>query len=308
MGDVCVIPPVDQGLGHSGYLVDLDDGRVLAVAVSRNPRAVGAVPVLRCLARLEDDVAVWPTHSAGSFCSAPAGAERTSTMGAERATNMLLRTESEDVFVEQLLGSLGNFPPYFFRLSEINRRGSDGLARLTAVEVARLRAPGAGVVDVRPVANFGAGHVPGSVFIPLPPVFAIWLGRLVDGGKPIGLRSDRRRAEGGVGSWRASGRPTTSIPNVTPREVGDTPVLDTRQDNELVAGHLPAARHVELGALTAEASKVPAGPTVVMCGHSERAMGAASLPARARRIDVLVLDGSLQDWADATGEYREVGA
>ena len=33
------------------------------------------------LLTLPDDVAVWPTHGAGSFCSAPPGAERTSTIG-----------------------------------------------------------------------------------------------------------------------------------------------------------------------------------------------------------------------------------
>jgi rhodanese-related sulfurtransferase len=90
--------------------------------------------------------------------------------------------------------------------------------------------------------------------------------------------------------------------------VGSSPVLDIRQDNEFEAGHLPEARHVELGALPGEVSKLPAGPTVVMCGHSERAMGAASLLARAGRTDVSVLDGGPQDWADATGESLEVRA
>lgn len=63
---------------------------------------------LQRLARLDDDVSVWPTHGTGSFCSAPAGAERTSTIGAERATNALLRADTEDDFVEQLLASLGS--------------------------------------------------------------------------------------------------------------------------------------------------------------------------------------------------------
>ena len=78
--------------------------------------------MLRLLA-LPDEVAVWPTHGAGSFCSAPAGAERTSSIGREKATNPLLRAADEDGFVASLLGSLGSFPPYFLRLAEINRRG-----------------------------------------------------------------------------------------------------------------------------------------------------------------------------------------
>lgn len=39
---------------------------------------------LRRLAALPDPVAVWPTHGAGSFCAAPPGARRTSTIGADR--------------------------------------------------------------------------------------------------------------------------------------------------------------------------------------------------------------------------------
>ena len=80
---------------------------------------------LRRLAELDDEVAVWPTHGAGSFCSAPPAPERTSTIGTERATNALLRAGSEDAFVTQLLDSLGTFPPYFLTLGEINRRGPE---------------------------------------------------------------------------------------------------------------------------------------------------------------------------------------
>jgi hydroxyacylglutathione hydrolase len=40
MGDVSVIPLVDEGLGNSAYLLDLDDGRALAVDVSRDLRAL----------------------------------------------------------------------------------------------------------------------------------------------------------------------------------------------------------------------------------------------------------------------------
>src|SRR2546421_601416 len=72
---------------------------------------------------LPDDLPVYPTHGAGSFCAAPAGAERTTTIGAERAANPLLAAPTEDAFVELLLGGLGSYPPYFLRLREGNRRG-----------------------------------------------------------------------------------------------------------------------------------------------------------------------------------------
>jgi len=289
---------------------------------------------LQRLARLDDAVAIWPTHGAGSFCSAPPGAERTSTIGAERATNSLLRAGSEDAFVAQLLDSLGTFPAYFLRLGEVNRRGpalveGDDLPPLSPHEVARLRGSGAEVVDVRPVPDFAAGHVPGSVSIPLRPVFATGLGWLLDAGKPlvfvrntdqdpgeivwqarkVGYDQLIGELDGGITAWTAAGHPVRSTPLTTPGAVEDpAAVLDVRQNNEYAAGHLPGAVQVELGALAGRAGDLPAGPMVVMCGHSERAMGAASVLERAGRSDLTVLDGGPQDWADATGRALETGA
>lgn len=451
MGDISVIPLVDEGLGNSTYLLDLDDGRALAVDAGRDLRAVhdasrrrgltvayaadthlhadfltGAVQLARAdgaqvlasasgnreyphtgladgdevdlgglrlralatpghtyehmayelldgsrtlgvftggslivgsaartdlvspdrteelaraqyrslqrLARLADDVAVWPTHGAGSFCSAPPGTERTSTIGTERATNTLLRAQSEDAFVTQLVDSLGTFPPYFLRLGEINRRGpaaveGDTLPALTAAEVDRLVAVGAQVVDVRPVADFGAGHVPGSVSITLRPVFATWLGWLVDADEPIVVvrNPDQDPAEiiwqarkvgydrlageldGGLDAWTAAGQQTGSIPVVGPEALDGARVLDIRQRGEYWSGHVPGADHIELGALVAQAADLPDEPVVVMCGHGERAMGAASLLARAGHHHVTVLDGGPQDWVDTTRSALEGG-
>ncbi len=72
---------------------------------------------------LPDDLAVYPTHGAGSFCSAPGASERTTTIGHERATNPMLAAPDEDTFVEQLLAGFGSFPSYFSRLPEVNRLG-----------------------------------------------------------------------------------------------------------------------------------------------------------------------------------------
>jgi hydroxyacylglutathione hydrolase len=44
-----------------------------------------------------------------------------------------------------------------------------------------------------------------------------------------------------------------------------------------------------------------------MCGHGERAMGAASLLARAGRTDLAVLDGGPGEWTDVTGRDLETG-
>jgi hydroxyacylglutathione hydrolase len=288
---------------------------------------------LQRLARLDDRVAVWPTHGAGSFCSAPSGAERTSTIGHEKSTNVLLRVASEDAFVDHLLGSLGSYPPYFDRLAELNRRGpapldgTDGLNDLRPADVASLQAAGAEVVDVRPITDFSAGHVPGAVSIPLRAAFATWLGWLVDPdralvvvravdqdpaelvwqARKIGLDRIAGELAGGMDAWTGAGRPVATTPLLGPQSLSGVTVLDVRQDGEFASGHLPGARHVELGALTSGSPELPTGPIVVMCGHGERAMSAASLLARAGRADVAVLAGGLGDWARDTEHPLQVG-
>ena len=102
--------------------------------------------------------------------------------------------------------------------------------------------------------------------------------------------------------------PTRSIPLVSAESLEDAAVLDIRQDSEFAAGHVPGAAHVELGDLATGTAAVPSRPTVVMCGHGERAMSAASLLARAGHREVAVLDGGPTDWAEATGRTLERGA
>jgi len=200
---------------------------------------------------------------------------------------------------------------------------------LSAGAVARLRQAGAEIVDVRSVQDFAAAHLPGSVSIPLRPAFATWLGCLLPGAKPMVIvrNADQDPAEilwqarkighdhvigeleGGIRTWMQAGHRTGSIPLVTAPHIGSASVLDVRQASEFIAGHIPDAAHVELGDLPDKAAiGSHEGPTVVMCGHGERAMGAASLLARAGRQDVAVLVGGPDDWAAATGRRLEAGS
>ncbi|MFL6272299.1 MAG: rhodanese-like domain-containing protein, partial [Actinomycetes bacterium] len=106
---------------------------------------------------------------------------------------------------------------------------------------------------------------------------------------------------GGLDAWIAAGMPTARTELLTADQLGGRAVLDVRQRPEFAAGHLPHARHVELGDLPAATGALPPAPTVVMCGHGERAAGAASLLEKAGRHDVAVLTGGPDDWARATG-------
>jgi len=305
-------------------LVDPDRTEELARAQYRS---------LHRLLMLPDQVEVWPTHGAGSFCSAPPGADRTSSIGREKATNPLLQAADEDAFVAQLVGSLGSFPPYFLRLAEVNRRGPAVLAGtprmdpLSPTTASRLLHDGAILVDVRPVTEYADGHVPGSLSIPLRDAFATWLGWLAPHDQPLlVLRSADQDPDelawqaakigydnlvgelaGGIAAWTAAGLPVTATPLVAPETVVGPEALDVRQGAEYAGGHLPGARHIELGALPARAAHLPDQPVVVMCSHGERAATGASLLERAGRHDVSVLVGGPDDWAAAHGLRPETG-
>jgi hydroxyacylglutathione hydrolase len=288
---------------------------------------------LRRIAALDDDVEVWPTHGAGSFCSSVSDGSRVSTVGQENRTNPLLAAPDEDTFVRRLLGSLGTFPPYFLRLGELNRLGpllrrKPHLPGLTVDETRLAQAAGGQIVDVRPVPAFSAQHPADALSIPLRAAFASWLGWLVPVDRPliflrdadqdpeeiawqaakIGYDNLAGEIAGGMGAWLSAGAPTASVPTTPPVAAPDVNVLDIRQESEFESGHVPGALHVELGSLEARLDDIPDTPTVVMCGHGERAMGAASVLARAGHSNMRVLEGGPEEWAEANGQRLERGS
>jgi hydroxyacylglutathione hydrolase len=335
---------------HVSYLLQ-DSGRPLAL-FSGGALLVGTVartdlaspqltePLARAAYRslhqqllsLPDELGVYPTHGAGSFCSAPVGGKRTTTIGAERRHNRLLAARDEDAFVAQLLAGFGSYPPYFLRLRDRNRVGPElldsdwrVLPLLSTDRVSEHVAGGGVLVDARPIGAFAAGHIPRALSIELRPQFVSWLGWLVDDTRPlvVVLDEDQDRGElarqcrtigyehlvgelaGGMAAWRAAGLPEARLPLVEAERLDDQPgvVLDVRQASEVANGHLPGAVAVELGALAGDRlpAELPEGPITVMCGHGERAMTAASLLQRAGRQDLQVAIGGPKDWQRATG-------
>ena len=217
---------------HVSYLL-LDGGRPLAL-FSGGALLVGTVartdlaspeltePLARAAYRslhqrllpLPDELAVYPTHGAGSFCAAPVGGQRTTTIGAERRHNRLLAAPDEDTFVIELLASFGSYPPYFLRLRDRNRVGPELLSAdwrilplLSTDQVQQHLAGGGVLVDARPVGAFAAGHIPGALSIALRPAFASWLGWLLDDTNRWSSSWTRTRT---VGSWPASAAPSAT--------------------------------------------------------------------------------------------------
>jgi rhodanese-related sulfurtransferase len=219
----------------------------------------------------------------------------------------------------------------------VNRRGparlgsAPHLSSVSPHEARRLLergADGAVIVDVRPIEAFAAAHVTGSLSIPLRDAFATWLGWVAPPDVPLlVIRDDDQdptevawqatkvgydnlvgELTGGITAAAAAGLPTSSTRLVQPGDVEGSQLLDVRQDAEFDAGHVPAAGHVELGGLSAGSHQVPAAVSVVMCGHGERAMTAASLLERAGRTGLGVLVGGPDEWSDEHGTPLASGA
>ena len=196
---------------------------------------------------LPDDLPVYPTHGAGSFCSAPSGSARTTTIGQERATNPMLRIDGRGPLRRGAARrTRAASRATSAQLPEINRRGPrlyrsipEPRRASTSTTVRTALADGAVLVDARPIDAFAPAHPRGAISIQHRPVFASWLGWLVPLDRPVVFvlddttdRADLVRQcltvgheailgelDGGLAAWADAGLPVASIPLVGPSEM-----------------------------------------------------------------------------------------
>ena len=279
---------------------------------------------------LPDDVALYPTHGGGSFCATGAPAGKTSTLGEERLSNPYLQTTDLMAFMARALHQTRH-PDYYAEMTELNRTGArlagrdlPPLRRLTAEGVAEACAGGAVVVDVRPGRAFDREHIPGSLCIGLSGAFSAWVGWLVPRKRPIVLAGGTEREheqaqrqlfrigydevlgalDGGVEAWRAGGREVGRFESAEVAELATwilsgerLSVLDVRNEDEWVHGHVPGAQHVHVADIPHHAHEVAHdAPVAVYCAAGYRSAIAASLLGRAGVPHVVHVDGPLTDW------------
>lgn len=271
----------------------------------------------RLAALLADDVAVYPTHGFGSFCSSgSASGGAASTVGVERTRNDALVEADEDRFVARLIAGLTAYPAYYAHMSARNRQGP-GPADLSApetVDPGELRTrtkAGEWVVDLRDRAAYSAVHIHGTIGVALGPQFSTYLGWLIPWATPLTLIGDDPRQIAAAGrqlvrigidrpAGAALGRPgdladpdaLRGYPRATftdLRPARSPVVLDVRRDDERVIGSIPGSVHIPLHSLLSRLGEVPDGQLWVHCASGYRASIAASLLARAGR-DVVLID------------------
>jgi hydroxyacylglutathione hydrolase len=275
--------------------------------------------VNRLAAELPDEVAVYPTHGFGSFCSATPTSGTSSTIGAERRVNVALRGD-ESAFVKELIAGLNAYPRYYAHMGPANRRGprAAGLAPPAPADAAELRRridAGEWVVDLRERRAFARTHVTGTISFELGDAFSTYLGWTIPWGTALTLIGDRPEqvAEAQlqltrIGIDEIAGAAAGPVEALAPDgkrssyrvtdfgglaaewgRAGQV-VLDVRRPDEWQEGHLARAVHIPFWEVEQQAGEVPAGEVWVHCASGFRAAIGASILHRAGRQVVHVDD------------------
>ena len=278
------------------------------------------------LLKLPDEVDVFPTHGAGSYCVAPASSERTSTIGHERRTNKLAQPQSEEEFIERALTGLPLYPMYYKYMRGMNQIGPRLLGGVpilkphSAHEVKSLMDDGVLVLDVRHQKAFAAGHIPNSYGIRVDAPLVVWAGWVIPFGSRILLlgesAAEREEAtrqlirigydevlgylEGGIEAW-AREYPVETVQRIDVKELrermNEVTLIDVRRRSEWDEGHIPGAIHFEGGRMAWEALPFALDkPWAIQCGTGNRSMIAISVLKRRGIHNVIQVDGGITKW------------
>ncbi len=285
------------------------------------------------LLTLADATEVYPAHGAGSLCGRNISKETSSTIGQQRQFNYALQPMSKDEFVRMMTTDLPEAPAYFPKDAEINRRGAAALDELpphpslTPEEINRLAQEGATILDVRPSAQFGAGHVPGAINIGLNGQFASWAGNLIKLDAPVvligeddeqinsavtrlarvGIENVKGYLGGGMYAWDRAGLPVATIPQIAVDELKhwldeqrDVQIVDVRQPGEYRNGHVPGAISAPLARVAEQASSFdPNRQTAVICAGGYRSSAATGILARQGFKNLFNVVGGTSAWINA---------
>ncbi|WP_323096412.1 MBL fold metallo-hydrolase [Intrasporangium sp. YIM S08009] len=277
---------------------------------------------------LPDAVRVFPAHGAGSACGKNLSTERQSTIGEQRAFNYACQPMTEEQFLEVVTAGQPTAPAYFVYNATLNKQSRDvrdvdaavpALA-VDAVEAALAR--GARVHDARDVQDFAAGHLRGSVNVPVDGRMAETVGMVfapddeivviapegqeqevatrfarIGYDHVLGYVADPEgylvAHEGEV--VRASRLAAAEVDAVRGRE--DVQVVDIRNAGEVEAGTLPGARHIPLAELARRSDELdPTRPVLVFCAGGWRSSVGASLLRAQGFADVSDILGGYGAW------------
>jgi hydroxyacylglutathione hydrolase len=297
------------------------------LAVGAKEGAEGIFHSLRRLLELPDGVEVFPGHVAGSLCGKAMSSKASSTIGFERRFNHALQIGDELAFVAESASVVAPKPPNMSRLVDLNLGPLVGAPR----EVVELTAVPAGstVLDVRPAADYLAGHVHGALNVPVSgSAFGTKAGFVLDGDEGFVVQAAtadeaqqairRLQAIGfldvqgyvlGAGSERIE---PVDLDELDALLADGAELIDVRERDERDSGYIAGSRNIPYRLLGACGADVPTDrPVVTICESGARAGIAASILA-AQGVEARpVLEGGLKEWAARGGslvEFRRCGS
>lgn len=276
------------------------------------------------LLTLPDPTRVFPAHGAGSSCGRNLSTEKSSSIGEQRRTNYALQAMTEDAFVALVSEGQPTVPEYFGYDADLNRHSRPlldehaDLPQLSVSDVLAAQDGGASVLDVRPMAEFAAGHLRGTLHAGLDTRFAEYAGCVVSPGASIVLVGDHTSAveakvrlarigyDGVVGYLPAVESCLADCPDLGVRTstlsaaqlaerqetLLDLQIVDVRNPGETAAGALPEAVLVPLASLQRRLSELdPRRPVALYCAGGIRSLIATSLLEKQGFTDVSTVLG-----------------
>ncbi len=296
--------------------------------------------IFQRLLPLGDGVAVCPAHGAGSVCGESIAERPWTSIGLERISNPRLKAKSKEDFIDTLLQTRLERPPYFSMMEKINLQGEPILSAIPAprplspMDFAEL-IEDAQIVDTRMELGFSAAHVPNAQFIWLNGL-ASFAGWFLSYERPILLVTEGNDTKevvqilirlgfddisgflaGGMLSWHMAGLQSYSQQTIHVQDLCqlldqdfDPSILDVRSEAELNNnGRISRAQHIHITQISERRAEVPKDRKVyIFCGSGLRSMIAASYLERHGWKDLVVILGGIAGWKSVKCPIKKTDA
>jgi len=284
------------------------------------------------LAKLPDEVKIYPAHGAGSLCGAHLSDQPVSTIGEQRKVNTYLQHKDLNSFIMAVIDGLPEAPQYFKHNAGMNHDGPplvtwDALppAMAPAAVDAALKA-GAVAVDTRDARHFADGHVPGALNIGIRGRFETWVGIMVPWGSRIvlvGTEDETKEAvfrlhrigydavdgylQGGTDAWKQAGLPMQTVTLVKPRDLydelqaGTAPIIvDVRLPAEWMGVRIGNVLNIPMNVLETGAKRLnPQLPVLTVCNSAYRSSMGAGVLQKLGFTRVFNMEGGGEAWIEA---------
>jgi hydroxyacylglutathione hydrolase len=335
----CYVLMGESRKAHSVYTGDtllveslcFPDGALLR---DKNERELGLLlhESLAKLKQLDNDVIVYPGHTAGNISVKRAGANNSSTIGDEKDNNPYLKIDEPEVFIKSLLSLKVDLKNKFFlvNIARINIEGYDPLSETMgkvnkgiSPEVAERKAKTGDyiILDTRDREKMNNGIIKGSITIPLKEQFCIWAGLILKWSERIIVLHDAGKEEevlkalikigrdhiegfvcGGVEKWTTFGLSLVNFEMIKTDDVckylynRDYKLLDIREEVEHENGVLPYSVFVPFSKLEANLHLISKDETLyIFCKRGGRSVMAYSFLKRLGYDNIIILENGLMN-------------